>query len=106
MAEDYQGRRATDGALGHQGRGCAGPRGRGAPRKARALSACVTADTTVIVSALNYPGGNPARLLKMPGAIQIAISEAILAEVADVLERKFAWPAQDIASALFSTVFS
>jgi uncharacterized protein len=46
----------------------------------------VTADTNVYISALNF-GGMPERLLRLAkaGAIQLVISDAILAEVGKVL---------------------
>lgn len=53
----------------------------------------ITADSNVIVSGLNFPG-NPRRILALAGAgnVRLAVSDAILAEVADVLQRdKFSW---------------
>jgi putative PIN family toxin of toxin-antitoxin system len=62
----------------------------------------VTADTNVIVSGLNFPG-NPRRMLAAAeaGAIRLCVSAAILAEVADVLQReKFGWSATDAKEAV------
>ena len=61
----------------------------------------VTADTNVIVSGLNFLRGNPFQLLQLAraGKISLALSEPILAEVEDVLARKFDWPPEDIAEA-------
>jgi putative PIN family toxin of toxin-antitoxin system len=61
----------------------------------------VTADTNVLVSGLNFLRGKPFQLLQLAqaGRINLAISGAILEEVADVLSRKFGWPAEDIAEA-------
>ncbi|PYR38758.1 MAG: putative toxin-antitoxin system toxin component, PIN family [Acidobacteria bacterium] len=58
----------------------------------------VTADTNVLVSALNFPGSKPYRLLELArsGAIDLAISGHILDELEDVLRRKFNWPDGDI----------
>ncbi|HEY0759056.1 MAG TPA: putative toxin-antitoxin system toxin component, PIN family [Acidisarcina sp.] len=65
----------------------------------------VTADSNVILSALNFPG-NPRRILKMAeaGIIRLAVSDAILNEVERVLRRpKFGWPEHEIARALQQT---
>ena len=62
----------------------------------------VTADTNVIISGLNF-SGNPRRVLEMAedGVIQLAISDAILDEVARVLRReKFGWSEEEIRKAL------
>jgi putative PIN family toxin of toxin-antitoxin system len=61
----------------------------------------VTADTNILVSGLNFRGGKPFQLLQLAraGKINLTISEPILAEVEDVLARKFAWPREDIAEA-------
>jgi len=61
----------------------------------------VTADTNILVSGLNFRGGKPFQLLQLAraGKINLTISEPILAEVEDVLARKFAWPQEDIAGA-------
>jgi uncharacterized protein len=58
----------------------------------------VTADTNVLVSALNFPGSKPSQLLELArsGAIDLAISGHILDEREDVLRRKFKWPDADI----------
>jgi uncharacterized protein len=53
----------------------------------------ITADTNLIISALNFPG-KPARILDMAeaGEIHLSISDDILAEVERVLQRpKFGW---------------
>jgi putative PIN family toxin of toxin-antitoxin system len=58
----------------------------------------VTADTNIIISALNFRG-NPRRFLEMAeaGEIRLAMSDAIMAEIVDVLGReKFGWSIQDI----------
>ena len=62
----------------------------------------ITADTNVIISGLNF-SGNPRRVLQMAedGKIQMAVSDAILDEVARVLRRpKFGWPEEEIRKAL------
>lgn len=62
----------------------------------------VTADTNVIISGLNF-SGNPRRVLQMAeeGVIQLAVSDAILDEVAKVLRReKFGWEEEEIRRAL------
>ena len=61
----------------------------------------LTADTSVIVSALTFPGSKPNRLLELArGAeIELAVSHPTLDEVAAVLTRKFDWPASDIIEA-------
>ena len=58
----------------------------------------VTADTNILVSALNFPGSRPYQLLELArsGAIDLAISGHILDELEDVLRRKFNWPDGDI----------
>lgn len=61
----------------------------------------ITADTNVIVSGLNFRG-NPRRMLAAAeaGAIRLCVSPAILAEVADVLQReKFGWDVADAKEA-------
>ena len=57
----------------------------------------VTADTNIYVSALNF-NGPPRRFLRLAsdGQIRLALSQAILDEVTDVLKRKFHWPAARI----------
>ena len=62
----------------------------------------VTADTNVIISALNFPG-NPSRILDMAanGAIRLAVSDDILNEIERVLRRpKFGWPQEQIDDAI------
>ena len=62
----------------------------------------VTADTNVIISGLNF-SGNPRRILNLAeaGVIHLAVSDAILDEVASVLRReKFGWPEAEIEWAL------
>jgi putative PIN family toxin of toxin-antitoxin system len=56
----------------------------------------VTADTNIYISALMY-GGQPRILLDLArrGGIQLAISDALVAEVLDVLQRKFLLPPDD-----------
>ena len=59
----------------------------------------VTADTNIYISGLNFRGGHPYRFLELArtGKILLAVSDAILDEMAEVLQRKFDWPADDIA---------
>ena len=61
----------------------------------------VTADTSVIVSGLAFPDGNPHKILNLAraGDIELAVSDAILDEMADVLTREFDWPDSDIREA-------
>ena len=62
----------------------------------------VTADTNVIISALNF-SGNPARILDMAeeGSIRLVVSDDILDEVERVLRRpKFGWPQERIDDAI------
>ena len=61
----------------------------------------VTADTNILVSGLNFLGGKPFQFLQLArlGRISLTVSEPILAEVEDVLARKFAWPLEDISEA-------
>jgi uncharacterized protein len=61
----------------------------------------VTADTNILVSAIAYPRGNPRRLLEMAlaGEINVAVSQPILTEMADVLARKFNATPDDIVEA-------
>jgi uncharacterized protein len=58
----------------------------------------VTADTQVLVSGLTFPEGHPHEFLELArsGEIELAVSNAILDEVADVLVRTFNWPDSDI----------
>jgi len=59
----------------------------------------VTADANILVSGLNFPRGKPFQLLELSrtGKIDLAVSEAILAEMEDVLRRKFGWNDERIA---------
>jgi putative PIN family toxin of toxin-antitoxin system len=62
----------------------------------------ITADTNVIISALNF-SGNPARILDMAeaGEIRLAISNDILNEVERVLQRpKFGWTQEQVDGAI------
>jgi putative PIN family toxin of toxin-antitoxin system len=62
----------------------------------------VTADTNIIISALNF-SGNPARILDMAeaGEIRLAISDDILNEVERVLQRpKFGWTQDQVDDAI------
>ena len=61
----------------------------------------VTADTNILVSGLTFPEGNPHKLLELAraGAIDLAVSDAILDGLADVLARKFGWPEPDVLEA-------
>ncbi len=61
----------------------------------------VTADTNILVSGINFRRGKPFELLELArtGKISLAISDAILDEMEDVLRRKFAWSDDDIAEA-------
>jgi putative PIN family toxin of toxin-antitoxin system len=63
---------------------------------------CVTSDTNVIVSALNFPG-NPSRILDLAeaGEIRLAVSDDILNEVRRVLLRpKFGWTQDRVDAAI------
>lgn len=59
----------------------------------------VTADTNILISALNFREGKPFQLLELArqGKISLTVSEPILTEMADVLRRKFGWPEERIA---------
>jgi uncharacterized protein len=62
----------------------------------------VTADTNIIISALNF-SGPPARILDMAeaGEIHLAISDDILSEVKRVLQRpKFGWTGNQVDEAI------
>jgi uncharacterized protein len=61
----------------------------------------VTADTNIYVSALNF-GGKPQELLELAraGKVELAISNAIIAEVARILYNKFGWGANDVTEAV------
>ena len=65
--------------------------------RANALVLRVTADSNIYISALNF-GGLPDKLLDLArsGEIQLAVSEAILAEVSRVLRDKFEWSENSI----------
>lgn len=60
----------------------------------------VTADSNIYISALNFEG-LPDQLLDLArgGAIQLAVSQAILDEVARVLSDKFGWVEDAVAMA-------
>jgi predicted nucleic acid-binding protein len=63
---------------------------------------CVTSDTNVIVSALNFPG-NSSRILDLAeaGEIRLAVSDDILNEVKRVLLRpKFGWSQDRVDAAI------
>ena len=61
----------------------------------------VTADTQILVSGLTFPTGHSHEFLVLArrGEIELAISDAILDEIADVLVRAFNWPDRDIQEA-------
>jgi hypothetical protein len=58
----------------------------------------VTADSNIYISSLISSRGNPFQLLELAraGKIRLAVSDAILDEVGEVLWRKFEWPEEDI----------
>ena len=58
----------------------------------------VVADSNILVSGLNFPAGKPNQLLELAraGEIDLAISDAILDETADVLGRKIDWSEEEI----------
>ena len=58
----------------------------------------VTVDTHILVSGLTFPEGNPRKLLELAraGEIDLAFSDVILDQLADVLVRKFEWPNPDV----------
>lgn len=58
----------------------------------------VTADTNVLVSALIYRRGKPYQLLRMAleGEINLAISQPIIDETLEVLDRKFGIPPEEL----------
>lgn len=62
----------------------------------------VVLDTNIIVSGLNFDGGNEARILDLGLAKQfdLYLSPFILAEVASVLPRKFDWDNHSIRTTL------
>jgi putative PIN family toxin of toxin-antitoxin system len=59
----------------------------------------VTADTNILISGITFLGGKPSRLLDLArtGKINLAVSEAILDEMAVVLARKFHFAPEDVA---------
>ncbi len=59
----------------------------------------VTADTNVLVSGLNFTGGKPFQFLELAreGKIDLRLSAAILAEMEEVLRRKFDWTSERTA---------
>lgn len=61
----------------------------------------VTLDSNIYISALVF-GGKPMRLLEMAaeGAIRVAISDAILAEVQRILLTKFGWSLERVGAAV------
>lgn len=61
----------------------------------------VTADTNIYISALNF-GGMPERVLTLArnGLLELAISDAILSEIARVLTVKFRWASGPVRDAL------
>jgi uncharacterized protein len=61
----------------------------------------VTADTNVYISALQF-GGLTLQFIELAraGAFRLAVSAPIRVEVRRVLREKFAWPDNDITSAL------
>jgi uncharacterized protein len=61
----------------------------------------VTADTNVYISGLHF-GGAPLRFLELAraGAFRLAVSDAVLDEIAGVLCGKFGWSAEQVDAAL------
>jgi putative PIN family toxin of toxin-antitoxin system len=61
----------------------------------------ITADTNIYISALNF-GGVPERVLTLAraGQLDLAISDAILSEIARVLTVKFRWAPEPLNNAL------
>jgi putative PIN family toxin of toxin-antitoxin system len=61
----------------------------------------VTADTHILVAGLTFPESDPHTLLELAraGAIDLAFSDVILDQLADVLVRKFEWPDPDVQEA-------
>ena len=59
----------------------------------------VTLDTNVLISGLNFMGGEPFQFLEpaREGRIDLRLSAAILAEMEDVLRRKFDWTSERTA---------
>ncbi len=60
-----------------------------------------TADTNIYVSALNF-GGVPLEFLNAAriAGFRLAISEALLAEIRNVLQKKFSWSEQAVNDAI------
>jgi predicted nucleic acid-binding protein len=58
-----------------------------------------TADSNIYISGLLSRQGNPFAFLELAraGKLRLAVSDAILDEVVEVLQRKFDWPQRDIA---------
>jgi putative PIN family toxin of toxin-antitoxin system len=56
-----------------------------------------TADSNIYISALEF-GGQPLRFLELAraGVIELAISDAIIGEVWEVLRDKFRWPPEQL----------
>lgn len=61
----------------------------------------VTADTNILISGIIFPRGKPFQLLELArsGRISLTVSDAILDEMADVLARKFNFPAEAVDEA-------
>ena len=61
----------------------------------------VTADTHILVSGLTFPESHPHTLLELAraAAIELAFSDVILDQLADVLVRTFEWPDPDVQEA-------
>ncbi len=61
----------------------------------------VTADTNVLISGLNFRRGNTFEILELAraGKINLTVSEAILDEMTDVLQRKFHFTPEDAQEA-------
>jgi putative PIN family toxin of toxin-antitoxin system len=61
----------------------------------------VTADTNILVSGLIFLGGKPFQFLDLAraGKIDLVVSDAILAEMEDVLPRRFHFSPEDVVEA-------
>ena len=61
----------------------------------------VAADINTFVSGLSFPDGAPRQLLELAraGEVDLAVSDVILDELADVLIREFDWPETDVQEA-------
>lgn len=61
----------------------------------------VTSDTNILISGLVFPRGKPFEVLALArdGKINLTVSNAILDEMEDVLQRKFQWTAEETADA-------